>query len=1453
MLLSFPSVQDRVKGIAVRELENRMKAKVNIERVNLRWLNRIELRGLTLADSCSSPVVEAGRLIVDLDPLPLLRGRVMLTAIRLMDFSVHIYKETPESMLNLQFILDAFARKENSAPSEVDFSIRSVLLRRGNIMFDIINKEENSGRFDPNHIDISGINGHIALEMLGADSLNIRIRRFAAREKSGLEIKNILLRMAGNRDSLAITELAVEMPHSLLRADYGSIALHRLQAGNLNGETMPVVLALASSEISPKDIAPVLPALANYDGRIRIAALMEGNTDEINLRRLSINDGEKAVFAGRLRLGNITNPAEMTVDGAIDRLALTTDGIRNIITGFNSSEASIPYMVERLGTIRFNGHVSGQVSDIAAEGRLSSDIGSIEANLRAGRNADHEGIFLKGTVSSSELMLNELFNAGNRFGAARFSLAIDASGDGHRAFAGTVSARINEFDYLNYRYENLKLDGRFRPDGFNGKIEIDDPNFSMIADGMFSRTGTAPVFDFSVRLNHFRPDNLNLWDKLESPDISGSMRANFTGSNIDDMNGSISMDSLRIHTDPSDFFLRKITLETTGDEYGKSLRLESDIAHGEVSGIYSFSALLPGLANTVRKYLPAFIPEDVKESSLKENNFSINLSMEETRNLAATLKLPFSLADRASVTGYYNSVFNKFKIEADIPRLSLGKIQVEDCRMICENPLDRISFRLDATGVDRKLRNRISIYSSAANNRIESLIHWENNKARTFKTDISAITRLSSVMNPEGKPVLNVNIHVNNSPLILNDTVWQIHDSNIAIEGDRISIDRLSIAGDDRSLLIDGAVSQATDDTLALTLHRIELRYIFDILNIPVLEFGGEATGKFQATDLYHTRMIRTDRLQVDRFSFNSEAIGNLSLKSRWDEQRQGIYLSGNITEGDSAVTGVNGYIYPVGENEGLDLRFDASNLNLSFLNKYMKSVISDFKGRGTGYVRLFGSFDDVDLEGKAHVKDAGMGIAFLNTYYTLSDTVRLDHGHIYFRDAIIRDTYGNTSRLKEANLYHNYLHDLTFDLELADVTNMLVYNASERQNPTLHGKVFASGKVKMQGNESLIDFDISLISAPGTSVGLNFMGGSSATSYNFISFINKNILPTDETGQLVTQAPPPPPDDTETELRIKLLVEVTPDANIEMLTDPSAGDMIRGHATGDLRIEYGTRSDLKIYGALDIRKGNYNFSLQQFIRKDFDIREGGTVNFSGDPEQAQLDINAVHNLTANIGDLDPSLLGETPRTNISVNCVLHLLGVFHHPAISFDLELPGSNSDLERKVRSYMNTEDMLMRQIVYLLALNTFHPSGFAQGPLRSNEVSAMTSAAISSQISSLLSAITDKVKIGTNIRANQDRFNETEVDMLLSSQLFNNRLLFNGNFGYKNNVNVKNVFVGEFDLEYLLTRNGEFRLKAYNHANDMYRYLKQSLTTQGFGFVYKKDFSSISDLFGRPRRSR
>ena len=133
---------------------------------------------------------------------------------------------------------------------------------------------------------------------------------------------------------------------------------------------------------------------------------------------------------------------------------------------------------------------------------------------------------------------------------------------------------------------------------------------------------------------------------------------------------------------------------------------------------------------------------------------------------------------------------------------------------------------------------------------------------------------------------------------------------------------------------------------------------------------------------------------------------------------------------------------------------------------------------------------------------------------------------------------------------------------------------------------------------------------------------------------------------------------------------------------------------------------------------------------------------------------------------------------------------------------------------------------------------------GTNRNNELASVASSTISSQLSSMLGQISDNWSIAPNFKSDRGDFTDVEVNLALSSQLLNNRLLFNGNFGYRDKMATasNSNFIGDFDIEYLLNKAGNIRLKAYNHFNDQNYYVKNALTTQGVGVVFKYDFDKI-----------
>lgn len=140
------------------------------------------------------------------------------------------------------------------------------------------------------------------------------------------------------------------------------------------------------------------------------------------------------------------------------------------------------------------------------------------------------------------------------------------------------------------------------------------------------------------------------------------------------------------------------------------------------------------------------------------------------------------------------------------------------------------------------------------------------------------------------------------------------------------------------------------------------------------------------------------------------------------------------------------------------------------------------------------------------------------------------------------------------------------------------------------------------------------------------------------------------------------------------------------------------------------------------------------------------------------------------------------------------------------------------------------------------------------KGSELFSVASSTISSQISNMLGKLSDNWSIAPNLRSDRGDFSDLEVDISLSSSLLNNRLLFNGNFGYRDKSLNTNQFIGDFDVEYLLNKSGVWRLKAYNRYNDQNYYLRTAQTTQGVGILYRKEFDRpfrFLDKFFRRRK--
>ncbi|MDR1675030.1 MAG: translocation/assembly module TamB domain-containing protein [Tannerella sp.] len=1431
-------------------LSSQLNVPVKIGKVELVWLNRLVLSDVSLDDRRGERLFEAGHVSAGFKVWPLLRKKCVFTTVRLFNFSLHLHRETSAAPLNLQFILDAFASRDTTAqPPNINLQIHSILFRNGSIRYDVADMPDASRKFDPNHVLMEKLNGQISLDIPDSDSLNIRVRTLSFRERSGFRLEKLSTRLSGNRQGVAFDEFDIRLPETQLQITDARVRFHGADSVASTPADVSVELRLNASGLSLRDFAAFVPALRHFPEKTELSAEVSGFPNDMRVRQLTLKQNSALSFQGEMELKNLLQPETTYLFGRIDRLQVTAARLSEIAGRLTEKPFALSAPLRRLGHIDFAGEISGFTDHLVAYGKLQSDIGSLETDMLIGhRREEHIAFYLKGRVASSELDVSRLFDEGNPWGTVRFSAELDVSYPADSSLAGNILAQVNQMDYRGYRYENILLAGHFGRQEFHGRLEVNDTGGKLRAEGFVRDNGEHSVFQVSARLADVRPDKLHFTGSYDRPQMSLNLSAHFTGNHPDNFVGQIVVDDFSFQTAEKSFRLDTLQIDAVNGEDDRKLTVRSDLLNGEINGRYSFASLAPSLLHTLQTYLPS-LPLESREQTAG-NAFSLTMTLENTESLADMFRLPFANVEQGQISAQYDNLRHTFRLNAMLPKFRIGKSVFEYGSLGLDNPDGRIRLQAKTTFFHKKgARNTLQLDSEAADDRIGTRLSFESMKEQnsiaraTFTTSTLFVTDRDG----NGRPSLRTEVTLEPNRIVVRDSVWNMEPASVTVMNGNTTIDNFYISKGEQYLRINGTASvRNPKETILVNLNDIELSHIFDIVNIPALQFGGRATGTVSLNSLYGTPVMNT-QLEVQHFSFNQVEQGYLKLFSEWDSDQEGILLMGTIYRNDSTWTDVDGLIFPAGPREGLSLRFAARDIDLAMLHPYVDGFTKVIGGRAYGDIHLFGPFSKLSFEGSAFVREGRIGVDFLNTDYTFSDTVYLTPASIRGKEMAIQDKSGNRGTVS-FEVQHTYLKDFTFQADVR-AQNLLVYDAPERTNPQIYGMVYSSGNARIQGNEQLVTVDATLQSNPKTNLEFKFMNSSTAGEYDFIRFRDP---PAGATPRQTATVVSPANSDGGAEVRVNCLIEVTPDASLGLVMDPVSGDRIRGNGSGDMQIAYDSRTDmLSMHGSYTIRNGNYNFSLQQLIRKDFQIREGSRIDFGGDPMEANLNLQAIYFLTANIEDLDQSLSKETLRTSVPVNCVLNLNGRLQSPAISFDMELPNSSGELARQVKSFIDTEDMMARQIVYLLALNKFYTPDYSMNASRSDEFSAVASSALSAQLSNILNSLTDKVQIGTNIRSRQDDVTNPEVEMLLSSRLLDNRLLFNGNFGYKNSSIQTNAFIGEFDLEYRLTPGGEIRLKAYNHANDLYRYHK-AMNRQGAGIMFHKDFSTLSEIFRRRKKT-
>ena len=1434
------------------ELSDLLNTRVTIGRINIGLLNRIIIDDVLLDDQDEQEMLKVTRLSAKFDIMPFFKGKISISSVQLFGFNINLQKKTPDSPPNFKFVLDAFAsndtvKKDNS----LDLRINSILIRRGRMAYHVLSEEETPGKFNAKHIHLQNIIANISLKALSKDSINLGIKRLSLDEKvSGFSLKKMSLKLVANSRQTSIDNFAIELPETSLKLDTIHLIYDSLKAFDRFTEQVRFSFRTLPSQITLKDISPFLPALSHFKEPISLDMEVKGTVNQLTCSHLEITaDNRQFRLKGDVALQDLSHPQDAYVFGTLSELTATTRGVGFLVRNLSHDYNGVPPVLERLGNVSFRGEVSGYFTDIVTYGQLHTDLGGVNMDLKLSSDKS-KGLFAySGAVKTTDYKLGKLL-ANEQLGEITFNLDVHGRHVTDRLPVVELKGLIASVDYSRYRYENITLDGEYKQGGFNGKVALDDPNGSIYLNGDVNVSSRIPTFNFQAIINKLRPHDLNLTSKYPDTEFSLKLRANFTGGSVDEMIGEINVDSLEFMSPEKQYFMNNMNIRASKQNNENQLRLTSEFLTASVEGKFQYHTLPASILNIMRKYVPSLILPPKKPIET-HNNFQFDIHIYNTDILSTIFDIPLTVYTHSTLKGYFNDPLQRLRVEGYFPRLQYKNNFIESGMILCENPSDHIRARVRLTNLKKKGAVNLSLDAQAKDDNISTTLDWGNSAAVTYSGQLAAVAKF---LRTEGeKPLLKAMVEVKPTDIILNDTLWQIHPSQVVVDSGKVDVNNFYFSHQDRYVRINGRLSDNPQDSVKVDLKDINMGYVFDIASISDdVNFEGDATGTAYASGVFKKPVMNT-RLFIKNFSLNQGRLGDLNIYGEWDNENRGIRLDASIKDISTTPSRVTGIIHPLKPESGLDLNIEANELNLKFLEHYMKSIANDIKGRATGKVHFYGKFKGLNLDG-AVMTNASMNFDILNTHFAIKDTILLAPTGLTFNNIHISDMEGHSGRMN-GYLHFQHFKNLNYRFEI-QANNMLVMNTKESTDMPFYGTVYGTGNALLTGN-AIQGLDVNVAMTTNRNSIFTYINGSvaSATSNQFIKFVDKTPRRTiQDSIQIISyyeqlqQKRQEAEEEQKTDIRLNILVDATPDATMKIIMDPVAGDYISGKGTGNIRTEFYNKGDVKMFGSYQINQGVYKFSLQEVIRKDFVIKNGSTITFNGAPLDANLGIQASYTVnSASLNDLIPEESSSIiQQPNVKVNCIMNLSGILVRPTIKLGIELPNERDEVQTLVRNYISTEEQMNMQILYLLGIGKFYTED-ARNNQNSNVMSSVLSSTLSGQLNNALSQVfeTNNWNIGTNLSTGDKGWTDMEVEGILSGQLLNNRLLINGNFGYRDNPMANTNFVGDFEAEWLINRSGDIRLKAYNETNDRY-YTKTNLTTQGVGIMYKKDFNKWSDLF-------
>ncbi len=1447
------SFQTYLGSVATSYLSKEMNADIRIGKIDFVFINRLTLKDVFIADPNGDTLAKVGKIEVKLEELDLAGNKVIIKEAVVHNGFIHIFREAKKGDYNYFFLIDYFgsSKKSTSKSEPMALTVKAVGLANIHFKYDDYRKGNSEYGIDFDHLDFKNVQMMASeLKTTKNGGLKFSMDHFTAFETSGFYLKQLSTFAEINPDrGVLLSKITIQTPKTTIYASKFNLRAKSFEAFQHFNDQVRFDAVIDSSVVNMKDVSFFATALEGMDQDVRLSAELHQPLSQLQIQNVDLRFGRRTVVRGDFSLPDFSQLSSSHFSQQLDYALVDLSDVKalHLPKSAGNKPLSFDPKIERLGYAELTKlNVKGSASNFFfSSKKISTALGTIHLDHGLHFNQLSEGGYsFKHTNNSAYDVKVDSFQLGkflgdNMLGNVKGDFFLSGVvGQKDVIRFNELSGKIQQLGFNHYNYTSIVVsNGSFINNKFISKIDVNDPHLKMNFNGTLD-LNKKQKFDIDLSCDRADLGILGFSTDKESKLIA-KLETHLTMTNIDDLAGTVNAHAINFQQNQKNYSLQNLDLSITrGVE--DQLKLYSDLIDIEGNGKVTSGNFVALLNNSFSKLLPAYIPEMPVSKKAKPEYLTVHSTLNETKDILAIFYPELAISYGTTIDFTYNSA-------TDIQTLGLKSSQItlfgtEDrdtsnqryfSNLVLNDTLYSGNLKLnlfaEKGSIDDSLFvNDFTVTANGHQGVFSSVTEWN-------KKTVDESARF--VFLADLKDTAKTKLTVKPSEFHLKGKLWEIQNTaRVTLESSKIDINHLTIERDEQFLSLNGLISPDDRDVLKCNINNVNLAEFSSFISSD-LTVSGLLNGQIELQKLYTTPQGQ-GKISINKLFIDETKIGDLTIGGNWNPKINAfIFEPGSeLAYEEDKSLGIEGRLFPLKDHDNYNIRLNFNNTDLKFLNGFMDpTVVSDIAGSLKGKLFVSGDFIAPRINGNLTLLQGGAKIGILGTTYNFKE------GKIEFSDSkgmitanIPTFDQENNRALIKAVVKHsdftgfNVKTDVLFNQEKVEnfTGKFMVLNTPYKEGEIYYGKAYAHGNASIGIVNDIVKIDVEATTNEGTDITLPMYGASDISDFPFITF---------------GEAKAADPRLNLSGVEMKLVVHATPDAKMKLDFNPKTGDAISvaGHTAVDgLSIEIHQNNSIEMNGEYVFDAGQYHFVLPPY-EKDFKLKKGGNIKWTGSPYDAKMDITAFVPVGVDYSDLTGDNSGSLGFGE--VNLGLKIEDKLSKPKVILTIEPNNPTSEEQTVLRRAIQTTEETQKQWFSVFAFKKFAPlNGENHGG-----AGAVTDL--------LLDKINDQLKgkLGGNVDMGlQNNSGSTNTQTSLNTNIqVNDKITIKTAVGVQTSQageSSTSSVVGDVSVEYKINDDGSFRLVIFNEAGN-----KSDVTSstgselvQGVTLSYNSEFNNPGD---------